>query len=78
MEMLRLQIDFGSNLIHSGQPISKIPLRSDVHNIDGYWLSIVEYSIVLSVEVLVYSLVNFYCQYADTHMNLKFMRHVSK
>ena len=29
-------------------------------------------------EIHARSLANFYCQYADTHMNLKFMRRVSE
>ena len=32
----------------------------------------------ISVEIHARSLVNFYCQYADRHMNLKFIRRVSE
>ena len=32
----------------------------------------------IAVEIHARSLVNFYCPYADIHMNLKFMRHVSE
>ena len=32
----------------------------------------------ITAEIHVRSLANFYCQYADRHMNLKFMRHVSE
>ena len=32
----------------------------------------------ISAEILARSLANFYCQYADRHMNFKFMRHVSE
>ena len=32
----------------------------------------------ITAEIHARSLVKFYCQYADRHMNLKFMRHVSK
>ena len=31
----------------------------------------------ITAEIHARSLANFYCQYADRHMNLKFMRHVS-
>ena len=33
---------------------------------------------MITAEIHAQSLVNFYCQYADGHMNLKFMRHVSE
>ena len=33
---------------------------------------------MITAEIHVRSLVNFYCPYADRHMNLKFMRHVSE
>ena len=32
----------------------------------------------ITAEIHARSLVNFYCQYADRHMNLKFMRRVSE
>ena len=32
----------------------------------------------ITAEIHARSLANFYCQYADRHMNLKFMRHVSE
>ena len=32
----------------------------------------------ITAEIQARSLANFYCQYADRHMNLKFMRRVSK
>jgi len=32
----------------------------------------------ITAEIDVRSLVNFYCQYAERHMNLKFMRRVSE
>ena len=32
----------------------------------------------ITAEIHVRSLANFYCQYADRHMNLKFMRRVSE
>ena len=32
----------------------------------------------ITAEIHAYSLVNFYCQHADRHMNLKFMRRVSE
>ena len=32
----------------------------------------------ITAEIHARSLVNFYCQYADRHINLKFMRRVSK
>ena len=32
----------------------------------------------ITAEILSRSLVNFYCQYADRHMNLKFVRRVSE
>ena len=33
---------------------------------------------MITAEIHARSLVNFYCQYADRHMNLKFMRRVSE
>ena len=33
---------------------------------------------MITAEIHVQSLANFYCQYADRHMNLKFMRHISE
>ena len=32
----------------------------------------------ITAEIYVRSLANFYCQYADRHMNLKFMRRASE
>ena len=32
----------------------------------------------ITAEIHVHSLVNFYCQYVDRHMNLKFIPHVSE
>ena len=32
----------------------------------------------ITAEIYARSLVNFYCQYADRHMNLKFMRRISE
>ena len=32
----------------------------------------------ITAEIYARSLANFYCQYADRHMNSKFMRHVSE
>ena len=32
----------------------------------------------ITAEIHAHSLANFYCQYADRHMNLKFMRRVSE
>ena len=32
----------------------------------------------ITAEILAHSLANFYCQYADGHMNLKFMRRVRR
>ena len=36
------------------------------------------YYFTITAEIHERSLANFYCQYADRHMNLKFMRRVSK
>ena len=33
---------------------------------------------MITADILVSSLANFYCQYADRHMNMKFMRHISE
>ena len=33
---------------------------------------------MITAEIHACSLANFYCQYADRHMNLKFMLHVNK
>ena len=38
--------------------------------------SILDFTI--TAEIHARSLANLYCQYADRHMNLKFMRHVSE
>ena len=32
----------------------------------------------ITTEIHACSLANFYCQYADRHINLKFMRHISE
>ena len=37
-----------------------------------------EYYFTITAEILARSLANFYRQYADRHMNLKFVRHVSE
>ena len=44
------------------------------------WLYIVVYStyFTITAEIHARSLANFYCQYPDRHMNLKFMRRVSE
>jgi len=36
------------------------------------------YIFTITAEILARSLANFHCQYADRHMNLKFMRRISE
>ena len=38
----------------------------------------IKHIFTITAEIHACSLVNFYCQHADRHMNLKFMRHVSE
>ena len=40
--------------------------------------SCVKIYFTITAEILARSLANFYCQYADRHMNLKFVQRVSK
>ena len=51
--------------------LGQLPDRQDQRSV---------YKIVFMITAKIHarSLVNFYCQYADKHMNLKFMRHISK
>ena len=48
-----------------------IPLASKMH-------AVYVYIFTITAEIHARSLANFYCQYADRHMNLKFMRRVSE
>ena len=43
-------------------------------------MAIVKYKtfFMITAEIRAHSLANFYCQYADRHMNFKFMRRVSE
>ena len=43
----------------------------------GYWLT-THFVFTITAEILARSLANFYRQYADRHMNLKFVRRVSE
>ena len=42
------------------------------------WFTKLKTFLTITAEIHARSLANFYCQYADRHMNLKFMRRVSE
>ena len=73
-------VQFGNNWIQ------KIPLTAKLDSACGlvqFWLSseffssnyfqIGQHVVLLHIQINARSLVNFYCRYADRHMNLKFM-----
>ena len=53
--------------------------KSEALNSKDYWAELyVINNFTITAEIHVRSLANFYCQYADRHMNLKLMGHVSE
>ena len=53
--------------------------KSEALNSKDYWAELyVRNDFTITAEIHARSLANFYCQYADRHMNLKLMGHVSE
>ena len=83
-------LDFNLSRLRStflrARPILKLLARlfSELYSTQSYYhYSLLPYVGSISIftttaEIHACSLVNFYCQYADRHMNLKFMRPVSE
>ena len=68
------------NVTHQEAFETTVQIKEELNRTDGrvHFAKQSNFYFTITAEILARSLANFYCQYADRHMNLKFMPRVSE